>query len=54
MLVVRAKVGPSRIHGLGLIAQEFIPVGTTVWELRVGFDLELTDEQINSLPPPRT
>lgn len=49
MLLVRARVGPSRIHGLGLIAAEFIPAGTVVWELRPGFDLEFTREEIGRL-----
>lgn len=31
MLLVRAKVKPSDIHGLGLFAAEDIPKGTVVW-----------------------
>lgn len=50
MLLVRAKVGISRIHGLGLIAQEFIPKGTVVWRLVPGFDLLLTEEEVSKLP----
>lgn len=49
MLLVRARVGPSKIHGLGLISQEFIPAGTVVWELKPGFDLEITEAQIQTL-----
>lgn len=38
MLMVRARKGPSAIHGVGLIAAEFIAAGTTVWSFRPGFD----------------
>lgn len=31
MLVVRTKTGQSSIAGIGLFADEFIPIGTTVW-----------------------
>lgn len=51
MLLVHARVGPSKIHGLGLIASEFIPAGTAVWELCPGFDLELTEQQLSRLSP---
>ena len=51
MLLVNARKGPSKIHGLGLIAQEFIPAGTRVWELRVGFDVVMTEAQMRELPP---
>lgn len=49
MLLVNAFAGPSRIHGTGLIAREFIAAGTLVWELRPGFDLELTREEVERL-----
>ena len=39
MLRVRARVGVSQIHGLGLFAMEPIRKGQTVWEMRQGFDL---------------
>lgn len=50
--MVHARVGPSTIHGLGLIAQEFIPCGAAVWEMRSGFDLEFTTKDLQSFPPP--
>lgn len=54
MLLVKAWVGPSQIHGLGLIACEFIPEGTIVWRLVPGFDLLFTEEELQQLPhPPR-
>jgi SET domain-containing protein len=51
MLLINASKGPSRIHGLGLIAREFIPSGTAVWEFRPGFDVILTEEQVRTLSP---
>lgn len=52
MLYVQAKAGPSRIHGLGLIAAEFIPTGTVVWRFEPGFDVELTQDDVARLAPP--
>lgn len=52
MLLVKAWVGMSKIHGFGLIAHEFIPRGTIVWRLVPGFDVVLTDEELKRLPAP--
>lgn len=49
MLLVNARVGISSIHGLGLIAQEFIPAGTRIWEFRPGFDLMFTKADLQML-----
>lgn len=49
MLLVHARAGASAIHGIGLIAQEFIPLGTRVWEAREGFDLLLDEERLRRL-----
>jgi len=50
MLLVRAWVGPSKIHGLGLIAHEFIPKGTVTWKLVPGFDVILSEDKMQNLP----
>jgi hypothetical protein len=52
MLLVDARAGVSRIQGIGLIAHEFIAKGTCVWALQPGFDVMLTEEQMQALPPP--
>lgn len=52
MLLVHARKGPSKIHGLGLIARELIPKGTRIWAYRSGFDLTFTPDQLLALPPP--
>lgn len=49
MLLVNAKAGPSKIHGLGLIAQEFIPKGTRIWVFQPGFDLVISEEYLQQL-----
>jgi SET domain-containing protein len=50
MLLVRAWVGPSKIHGLGLIAHEFIPKGTVVWKLVPGYDAVISEDELGSFP----
>lgn len=52
MLRVHARVGVSTIHGLGLFAKEFIPSGTKIWEFMPGFDLEILESSVETLPPP--
>lgn len=51
MLLVKAWVGVSEIHGFGLIAHEFIPKGTVVWKLMPGFDVILSEDELRELPP---
>jgi SET domain-containing protein len=50
MLMVRARVAPSDLHGLGLFAAEFIPRGTIVWTFVAGFDHTFTQSQLLALP----
>lgn len=50
MLLVDARVGVSQIQGLGLIAHEWIPKGTCIWILQPGFDLFLSEAQMQALP----
>lgn len=52
MLLVKAWIGMSKIHGFGLIAHEFIPKGTVTWKLIPGFDVILSDEELATLKPP--
>lgn len=49
MLLVKTKIGPSKIHGIGLFAAQFIPKGTATWGFKSGFDLEVTGEGLRSL-----
>ena len=51
MMLVRAHVAPSVIHGMGLFAVEFIPRGTPIWRFEPGFDRKFKPEQFSALPP---
>lgn len=42
MLLIRATVKPSPIHGLGLFAAEPIARGTAIWKFSPGLDLEIS------------
>lgn len=50
MLLVKTKLAPSPIHGIGVFAEEFIPAGTEVWKFVPDFDREITQEQAKQLP----
>jgi SET domain-containing protein len=49
MLSVKTKVSPSKIHGIGLFADQKILKGTTIWEFTPGFDLKLTERDTKKL-----
>lgn len=50
MLYVKTKIGPSKIHGTGLFADQFIPKGTTTWEWHENLDTTFTEEEVGALP----
>ncbi|MBP6854858.1 MAG: SET domain-containing protein [Candidatus Pacebacteria bacterium] len=50
MLLVKNKIAQSKIHGIGLFADEFIPKGTEIWRFTPGFDQKFTREQILNFP----
>jgi hypothetical protein len=50
MLLVKTKIGPSQIHGMGLYADGFIPKGTAIWRFAKGLDMKLTQEELDALP----
>jgi uncharacterized protein len=52
MLLVKTKLACSRIHGIGLFADEFIPKGTLIWKFNPVIDISLTKEQIEELAKP--
>lgn len=49
MILVRSKLATSKIHGIGLFAEEFIPKNTKVWEFNEKFDLVLTLDDTEKL-----
>lgn len=50
MLLVKTKIGPSKIHGIGLFADQFIKKGTPIWRFAPELDLKLSETQLNKLP----
>ncbi|WP_045835397.1 SET domain-containing protein [Hyphomicrobium sp. 99] len=52
MLMVKTRIGPSDIAGIGLFAEEDIPTGTVTWRFMRDFDRLLTERDIDRLPEP--
>lgn len=50
MILIPARVAPSRIHGLGLFTVEALPRGTPVWRFVPGFDQSFSADQFAALP----
>ena len=49
MLKVKTYLNLSRIHGIGIFAEEDIPMGTVIWEFNPNVDLIYTPEQWSNL-----
>lgn len=49
MLRVKTTLRYSKLHGIGLFADQFIPKGTVTWQYDSGFDPSFSKEQIESL-----
>lgn len=43
MLLVKTKIGPSKISGIGLFADQFIKKGTTIWKFQHSIDVASPD-----------
>ncbi len=52
MLLVKTKIGPSKISGIGLFADQFIKKGTVIWKFQPGFDLRVDKKALNKLSKP--
>lgn len=50
MLLVKTKIGPSKVHGIGLIADQFIKKGAPVWRFTPGLDLKIDEKDLIKLP----
>jgi len=46
MYLVKTKMRSSRIHGIGVFADQFIPEGTVVWEFHDGIDHVISPETL--------
>ena len=51
MFLIRTRIGPSRIHGVGVFALEAAPAGTVVWRYDPAFDRIVTAEDLARSPP---
>lgn len=50
MLLIKTKIKPSEIDGVGLFADEFVPKGAVVWESSLpNLDINLTEQQFQNL-----
>lgn len=52
MLLIKTKIDFSKIHGVGLFADEFIPKGKVIWEFVSGFDMKLFKNKLEKFPTP--
>jgi SET domain-containing protein len=52
MLMVKTRVAPSDIAGIGLFADQDIAKGTVTWQFMPGYDLLLRRTEIEALPEP--
>jgi len=52
MLLVKKRVGPSKIAGIGLFADEFIPKGAETWRWNPQFDIAFSKEELAQLSKP--
>ncbi len=50
MLLIKTKIAVSKIHGIGLHADQFIPKGTITWQFNPKVDIGFTDQEIKDLP----
>ncbi len=49
MIKVKTKIGLSKISGIGLFADQFIPQGTVTWEYDPRFDTSFTEEDVRQM-----
>ena len=49
-MLIKTRVGPSPLHGMGLFAVEFVPRGARVWRFQAGFDHDFSPKQFAALP----
>lgn len=50
MLLIKVKVGASKISGIGLFADQFISKGTLIWKFQPQFDLRIDKSELDKLP----
>ena len=51
MLLIRTRIGPSRIHGTGVFALEPAASGDVVWRYEPALDRLISDAEVAGAPP---
>ncbi len=49
MLVVKTKIGQSKIEGIGLFADQFISKGTVTWKFNPKFDIYFEPNEVEKM-----
>lgn len=49
MLVVKTKLGQSKVEGIGLFADQFIPRGTVTWKFDPRFDIYFDPGELDKM-----
>lgn len=49
MVLVKTKLGKSTIHGIGLFADQFIPVGMATFRYTPWFDFSYSEEDLSKM-----
>ena len=49
-MFVKNKIAKSKINGIGVFSNQFIPKSEIIWKFTPGFDLKFTKKQIKKLP----
>ena len=52
MILVKTQLKLSKVHGIGLFADQFIPKGTKTWEYHSEFDKCFTEGDIKRMSEP--
>ena len=52
MLLIKTKLGPSKIHGIGLFADQFVAKNIPIWKFKRGFDLKYSETELSQLAEP--
>jgi len=50
MLLVKTLAQPSKIHGIGLFANQKITKGTVIWKFDPRFDLVFSENEVEDMP----
>lgn len=49
MLVVKTKIGQSKVEGIGLFADQFIPKGAVTWKFNPKFDIYFNPSEVEKM-----